>query len=202
MRIASLSSSVTDMLVNIGLEDELVGATLFCLPWLRRKGPGDVVLVGDYLSVKVDRLKELRPDVVFLQSRVHDRFQDSLRAMELNVFLINLPSSVLDALSEMVKVSDIVGRGYEGRLLVLGLYNMLKPFIHESRRLSPDLRPRIYIEFLWLNWIYTTTGSLTFVNDMMWLTRGLNIFHDVIAEFFTARDEDVLRLKPRVIMVN
>lgn len=202
MRIVSLLPSVTDVLVSLGLEDGVVGVTPFCLPWLKRKGLGDVVLAGDYLNIKIDKLKKLRPDVVFIQSRVHDRFLEPLRAMGFNVFLVALPSSVLDALVEVIRISDIVGRGYEGRLMVSKLYDGLKPFMDESRILPTNLRHRVYVEFLWPNWTYSTSGSLTYINDIVWLAKGLNIFHDVVTEFFTARDDDIFRLKPRAVLVN
>lgn len=202
MRIVSLSPSVTDALATMGLGDHVVGATPFCLTWLRGRGPGSVEIVGDYLRVDVGKLKLLRPDVVFLQSRVHDRFYGSLRGLGFNVRLVGLPETVMGALSELVKIADAVGAPREGRELALGLARELAELAGERAGLPEGSRPRVYVEYLWPDWTYTAAGAFTFVNDMVWLAGGLNVFHGGPAGFFRPGDEELAALRPQVVLVN
>ena len=202
MRIVSLSPSITDVLVSLGLEDELVGVTPFCLPWLRSRGLGDIALVGDYLRINVSKLKSLRPDVIFLQSHVHDKFLDELLGTGFRAYLIDLPTSVFHAISEAVKIADLVSRGLEGRILASKVIEDVSRYLKDIVSRDLGFRPRVYVEYLWPNWTYTTTGALTFANDMVWIAGGLNIFYKVIAKFFEPRDEDILNSRPDVVLVN
>ncbi|MCI4456958.1 MAG: ABC transporter substrate-binding protein [Desulfurococcaceae archaeon] len=71
MRIISLSPSVTETLVLLGLEDVIVGITPWCRMYL--KDPDNKIIVGSYLTILWDRIELLKPDIIFLQSRVQDK---------------------------------------------------------------------------------------------------------------------------------
>lgn len=201
MRVVSLSPSITDILVSIGAGDSLVGITPFCKPWFGRD-VREVEFAGDYLRARVDVLERLRPDYVFLQSHVHDKIYADLRSRGFNAILVSLPSTVLEALSNVVLVGSIVGRHHESRELVSKIMDELSEQLAESYSKPIHNRVRVYVEYLWPNWTYDTSGSLTYINDEVWIAGGLNIFYDVTNKFFTPRDEDVLARKPELILVN
>ena len=201
MRIVSLSPSITDVLVSIGASDSIVGVTPFCRPWLN-KDVRELNVVGDYLRVRIDVLKRLRPDYVLLQSHVHDKLYNELKSKGFNAVLIPLPESVLDALSNIVFIGSLLGRNYESRSLVAKLIDQLHPLIKDSYIKPLSNRVKVYIEYLWPNWTYTTSGALTFINDEVWIAGGLNIFYDVVNKFFAPTDEDVISRRPKLILVN
>ncbi|MEP7279105.1 MAG: helical backbone metal receptor [Bacteroidota bacterium] len=61
-RIVSLVPSQTEMVYYLGLENEVVGITNFCLHpphWFRSK-----TRVGGTKSIHIDRVKALRPDLI------------------------------------------------------------------------------------------------------------------------------------------
>ena len=61
-RIVCLVPSLTELLVDLGLEDSIVGVTKFCIhPTYLRKNK---VVVGGTKDIKVDSIKELQPDII------------------------------------------------------------------------------------------------------------------------------------------
>ena len=201
MRVASLSPSITDVLVSIGASDSVVGVTPFCRPWID-KDLGELEIVGDYLRIRVEVLKRLRPDYILLQSHVHDRLYDVLRSKGFNAILVPLPESILASLANIVFIGALIGRAYEARLLTAKLMDQLHPLVKESYREPITGRIRVYIEYLWPNWTYTTSGALTFINDEVWAAGGINIFHNVVNKFFTPSDRDIMHGKPELVLVN
>ena len=61
-RIISLVPSQTELIVDLGLEDQLVGVTKFCVhPSNIRK---DKTIVGGTKAVKIEKIKALDPDII------------------------------------------------------------------------------------------------------------------------------------------
>jgi len=202
VKIVSLSPSITDTLTTLGLEDHIVGVTPFCLQWLKDKDLSNIVFVGDYLKVNVEKLKLLKPDIVFLQSHVHDKIFKDLAGLGFNVYLINLPETVVGSISEIIKISDITGKSYEGREIASKLTEELMKHTKDLVNKPINSRIKVYIEYLWPNWTYSTSGALTFINDMIWLAGGLNIFYNKITKFFKPEDNELINLKPQITLVN
>ena len=68
---------------------------------------------------------------------------------------------------------------------------------------SRDLkRVRVYIEYLWPDKTYSTSGSLTYIDDGVRIAGGENIFRDMPKEFFYPIDRDIVERNPDVVLVN
>ena len=198
MRIVSLSPSVTETLVLLGLEDEIVGITPWCRMYLER--PENKKIAGTYLNILYDVLEEISPDIVFLQSRVHDRFFRDLREKGFNTYLIPLPTNVYGIISHIVlDVGAIVGRYYESRELGAKSLERVSDMI---RRSNTRKRPRIYVEYLWPDKTYSTAGALTYIDDGVRIAGGENIFRDTPKEFFTPSNKEIIKRDPDIILVN
>jgi iron complex transport system substrate-binding protein len=199
MRIVSLSPSVTETLVLLGLEDEIVGVTPWCLPYL--KNPHNKVIAGTYTHIFIDRLKQVNPDIVFLQSRVHDGFLELVKKHGFKAYLIPLPTNVYAIISHIIlDVGAMVGRYYESRDLAERFLQRVYRVFERSRNVKK--RPRVYIEYLWPDKSFSTAGALTFIDDGIWIAGGVNIYRDIVWGFFTPRDEDTVQRDPEVVLVN
>jgi len=196
MKIVSLSTSVTDTLVHLGLEDEVVGVTPWCLPYLSEPKP----IAGTYLSINTKFLKEVQPDVIFLQSRVHDKLHQQLRDAGFRAVLVPLPTNIPAILSHVVMdVGAYVGRFEEARELA---YRLAERVIEIQRRSVPVKRRRVYVEYVFPDRSIVTAGALTYINDMIYTAGGLNVFSDKPLEFFRPDDEEVDRRNPELVLVN
>lgn len=72
-RIISLVPSQTELLADLGVEDEVVGITKFCVHpdrWFRSK-----TRVGGTKTVHIDRVAALKPDLIIANKEENDRVQ-------------------------------------------------------------------------------------------------------------------------------
>ena len=197
MRIASLSPAVTETLVSLGLEDEIVGVTPWCKMYLNDVGKE---VVGTYRSILFDKLKEAKPDVVFLQSRVHDKMVDVVRSEGFNAHLVPLPTNIYSLISHViVDVGGIVNRYYESRELG---ERLLSKILKISEKTANVRRLKVYVEYLWPDGTFSSAGMFTFIDDGVRIAGGENIFRDIPAEFFKPSDEEIIYRNPEVILVS
>lgn len=197
MRIVSLSPAITETLSELGLEDEIVGTTPYCLLFLKERKE----IAGSYSMVSIERLKIFRPDIVFLQSHVHDRFYGEVKAQGFNAYLIALPSSIHGIIENLIYIGSITGRYLEAKEAEGKLIRKLES-LRRTFNKSMEGRSRIYIEYLWPDWSISTSGSLTFIDDGIWWAGGLNVFYDKIKKFFTPQDEEVRERRPDMVLVS
>lgn len=106
MRVVSLSPSVTDALVYIGAGDELVGVSVFCRPY----APPHAEVVGDYLSVRVERLRELGPDLVFTSGEAQEGLARRIASLGYRVVHVPIPESLHGVPQLVWRVGVEVGR--------------------------------------------------------------------------------------------
>jgi iron complex transport system substrate-binding protein len=197
VRIVSLSPAVTETLVLLGLEDEIVGVTPWCRAYLNDVSKE---IVGTYLTILFDKLEKVRPDVVFLQSRVHDKMLEAVKTRGLNAYLMPLPTNVYSIIANIViDVGSIVGRYYEARELGERLLARVLSITERTRNLK---RLRVYVEYLWPDKTFSSAGALTFVDDGIRIAGGENIFKDVRQEFFYPSNEEIMVRDPEVILVS
>lgn len=70
-RIVSLVPSQTELLVDLGLRDKIVGVTKFCVhPKDLRK---ETTIVGGTKTIKVDKIKALNPDIILCNKEENNK---------------------------------------------------------------------------------------------------------------------------------
>ena len=86
MRIASLAPSATEILYELGAQDEIVCSTVFCdYPQEAKKLPK----VGSWTHINFEKLKTLDPEIVFTSSVVQGKVTAELKEKGFNVVNIN-----------------------------------------------------------------------------------------------------------------
>lgn len=197
VRIVSLAPAITETLVKLGLESQIVGTSPYCIPWLTERKQ---VLRG-YTDIHVERLKELRPDLVLLQSAVQDRVYEKARSAGLHAHLIPLPVTIQGILENISRIGSLTNRYHEAKELVAKLLEKLDQLRRNLEKPS-DEKIRVYVEYLWPDWSYCAAGSLTFMDDGVWWAGGINIFHDRPQTFFTPSNKEIAEKSPDIVLVN
>ena len=110
-RIISLVPSQTELLSSLGLDEEVVGITRFCVhppSWRSAKR-----IVGGTKLLREDRIRDLRPDLIFANLEENTR-QDVERIEEIApVFVTNVRT--LEEAADMIEsVALLVGRAGAG----------------------------------------------------------------------------------------
>jgi ABC-type Fe3+-hydroxamate transport system substrate-binding protein len=165
-RIVSLVPSQTELLHTLGLEDEVVGITRFCIhPETWRRGK---TRIGGTKDADVSKIRSLQPDLV-----IANKEENLLETVsEIRSFCPVWTSDVCDipgALDMVLSIGSLVGRERESKELV----ESLNPL--SAMRLVPRRRRAVYL--VWKDpWM--AAGGDTFIHDMMRCAGLSNAFED------------------------
>jgi len=164
-RIISLVPSQTELLHDLGLEEEVIGITKFCIhpeKWFRSK-----TRIGGTKKIDIEKIKQLRPDLVLANKEENLQSEIEELAKYFPVWISDIND--LDSAVEMIYcVGIITGHVIESEFICR---DILKYFAE----LDIDHKlPAAY--FVWRE-PYMTIGGDTFISDMMERAGFQNIFH-------------------------
>ncbi len=192
-RIVSLVSSATEALATIGCLDRIAGVSSYC----RRYVPNlTAPVVGDYLSVDEDLLREIEPDLVITTTGVQRGVGKGLSHDGYPVFAIPLPNSLHGILEGVMLLGALVGEMDAARDLV----HRWTAHFEALRADAPPTRPRVYAE-LWFGAYQRTPGGLTFIHDLLEAAGAQPLFGDVARSYLNVDVGEVEHRRPDVAVV-
>ena len=106
-RIISLVPSQTELLYDLGLEEEVVGITKFCVhppEWFQSKAR-----VGGTKTIHFEKIKALQPDLIIGNKEENEREQIEALAECFPVWMSDI-ATLEDALDMMLRVGALVDR--------------------------------------------------------------------------------------------
>jgi ABC-type Fe3+-hydroxamate transport system substrate-binding protein len=195
MRLVSLCPSLTELLFDLGVGEQIVGRTRFCV----HPGGGveRVERVGGTKNPKIARILELAPDVVFMneeENRAEDA--DALRGAGIRVHS-SMPRTAAET-AEMVRsiaaVVDRAGRGDDIAREIEGRADRV-------RRMAAGREPVTYAYLIWREpWM--SVNDDTFVAGLLALPGGRNVFGDASERYPVISPEDLARAAPRLVLLS
>jgi len=169
-RIVCLTEETTETLYLLGAQDRIVGISGFTYrpPEARRDKPK----VSAFTSAKVDKILELRPDLVLGFSNLQAQVAQDLIRAGVNVLVFN-QRSVPEIFEMILMVSRIVCAERAGSALVDKLRDELR-LIEESARKFPR-RPRVFFE----EWMDPLISGIRWVDELIEIAGGQPVFPEL-----------------------
>ena len=169
MRIISTVPSQTELVAYLGLEDDLVGITKFCVfpdSIFRYK-----TRIGGTKTLDLDLIRSLSPDLILSNKEENIKEQIEELRRDFNVFVSDVKE--LPSATEMIKeVSRLTHRQSEGDMLIRAIK---KSFIG----LKPSSKSLSCLYLIWKEpWM--SVGKDTFIHDMVSRCGWTNICEDSI----------------------
>jgi ABC-type Fe3+-hydroxamate transport system substrate-binding protein len=167
-RIVSLVPSQTELLFDLGLNEEVVGITKFCIhpeEWFRSK-----MRVGGTKNINLNIIRQLSPDLIIANKEENVKEQIEELAQKCDVWITDV-NSLNDAVDMINNIGKLTGRIEAASVLVLKIeegFDNLK--INSSKRRKI---PTAY--FIWKDPYMVAAGD-TFITDMMQYCGLENIF--------------------------
>lgn len=198
-RIVSLGPSATEILFAIGADKQLVACTDFCDYPAEAKTKASV---GGFAAnnISLESIISYEPDLVYLFSGMHDSLIKPLQDMGISVY-VSKAASVDDVKKEIIEIGTITGHSAEAEDVVKEM-NLL---LAEARNKSAEAKkngssPLIY----WQVWDdpLMTAGKNSFINDIITLAGGINIFGEENSDYPIISDEAVIAAKPQFIFIS
>ncbi len=165
-RIISLVPSQTELLFDLGLDEEVIGITKFCIypgHWFKSKQR-----IGGTKQLNLPLIQSLLPDLVIANKEENVKEQVDAIEQFCPVYCSDI-STLAESYYMIDKIGKLTNTSSKASLLIESIKN-------EFSNLQTTARPIIKVAYLiWRN-PYMTIGADTFINDMLRLAGFENVF--------------------------
>lgn len=198
MRIVSLCPSLTELVFDLGLGDELVGRTKFCVH--PAAAVERIEKVGGTKNPKVDRIVELAPDLVLLneeENRAEDA--EALLAAGLRIHS-SLPRTVEETAEMVRSIGAAVGRAERAEAISADIEARASRVRAAAAARTTAARPT-YAYLIWRDPIMTVNAD-TFVSALLDLAGGRNVFGAVKERYPTISARQLAESEPSGVLLS
>jgi len=164
-RIVSLVPSQTELLHHLGLENEVVVITKFCIHpdhWFRNK-----VRVGGTKQLHLEKIKTLEPDLILANKEENLRTDIEELEKDFPVWVSDV-NTFENAMSMISSIGQILNKKAEAAQLIKEV----------NEKFLPPTKESIPIKACYLIWRkpYMTVGGDTFISNMMQYAGFRNVY--------------------------
>jgi iron complex transport system substrate-binding protein len=160
-RIVSLVPSQTELLVDLGLEDALVGLTKFCVHPVYLKSTKTIV--GGTKNIKFDKIKELFPDIIICNKE--ENTKEIVEALSLICPVWVTDIYTIEDNNQMIRdFGEIFNKRTNAQKWIDKIQNFIQ---------NKPIKKAAY--FIWAN-PYMVAGNTTFINELLKLNHFQNIY--------------------------
>jgi ABC-type Fe3+-hydroxamate transport system substrate-binding protein len=193
-RIISLVPSLTEFIADLGLSDNIVGITKFCVH------PKEVfrskTRVGGTKDFNLQKIINLSPDLIICNKEENEKLKVEELAKLFPVYISNI-INLKDAFEMMQQLGDILGKTIRANEIIaqcrLGFQSIhLQKSINEKQKV------------LYLIWKkpYMAAGTDTFINAMLEEAGFANIINTTNLRYPEISEAEIIALAPDLVMLS
>ncbi len=192
-RIVSLVPSQTELLYDLGLREEVVGITKFCVhpqEWFKSKNR-----VGGTKSFHIERIEVLKPDLIIGNKEENVKEGIEVLQQKFPVWMSDI-HTFGDALQMIKQISALVGKREEGEKL-------LKEIISAFEDIQSIVASKRAANVLYLIWRkpYMAVGKDTFIDEMLTICGFNNKLKDH-ERYPILTTQDLQGLSPELLLLS
>lgn len=189
--IISLSPVITEGLYLLGMGDNIIGVTIYCQ---RPSQAKDKQKVGSVVDVNVEKIVNLKPDIVFAMSHTNTKDIKKLRDTGINVITFDIPKTFERLCEIFLALGKTIGKEKEA----IHIVNASKRKVSDIRKKTSGLqKQKVFIQ-IGAKPLFAATDD-SFVNDYIEFSGGINIFKDAGSGLISR--EEVLKRNPDIILI-
>jgi len=190
-RIISLAPSITEQLYLLGVQEKLIGCTLYCK---RPKEAEAKEKVATAVEVNLEKVVMLKPDLVLATSLTNLKAIKKLRSLGIEAVSFPPPKNFAEICGQFLEIGKIVGREREAEQLLEQAKERVKNIKERVKGLP---KPRVFVQ-IGARPLFTTAKD-SFINDFIEFAGGINIAQDLNSGIYSR--EKVLKENPDVIII-
>jgi len=195
-RIVCLTEETTEWLYLLGEEARIVGISGYTVR--PRRAREEKPRVSAFLSAKIDKILDLRPDCVFGFSDLQADIASQLIRKGVQVTVFN-QRSAQEIFSVLYQVAAMVGQAQRGLELLEGMRARLQAIEQAAKALRR--RPRVYFE----EWDEPHISAILWVSQLVGIAGGDDCFAELATQAMgrdriIADSAEIVRRKPDIIV--
>jgi ABC-type Fe3+-hydroxamate transport system substrate-binding protein len=190
-RIVSLVPSQTELLYYLGLENEVVGQTLFCIhpAEFHKIKPR----IGGTKKLNIQKIRELKPDLIIGNKEENDQSQVEEMMKEFPVWMSDIQN--LDQALDMIqKIGELCHKETEASQLVQDINLGFKNLVQTKAK-----KKGVYL--IWREpWM--AAGKNTFINDILQRIQIQNLAETIDGRYPQITTEWLRLVQPETILLS
>jgi iron complex transport system substrate-binding protein len=195
-RIVCLTEETTEWLYLLGQEHRIVGISGYTVRPARARA--EKPRVSAFLSARIDKILDLKPDCVFGFSDLQADIAALLIRKGVQVTVFN-QRSVSEILSMMAQVAAMVGQGEVGRELIDVMCQRLGAI--EAAAAGLPRRPKVFFE----EWDVPHISAIRWVSELLGIAGGDDCFPELATQAMgkdriIADGAEIVRRNPDIII--
>lgn len=195
-RIISLVPSQTELLFDLGLRDEVIGITKFCIhpdEWFRSK-----TKVGGTKTIDFEKIRQLNPDLIIGNKEENEQEQIEELMKHYPVWMSDI-NTLKQAFDMITRVGMIVDKNFEAinlKLKIEASFKLLQPST-SNHQLATNCA-----YFIWRN-PFMAAGNNTFINEMLQCSGFKNVFaENDLGRYPIIAAEQLANVNPNLIFLS
>jgi ABC-type Fe3+-hydroxamate transport system substrate-binding protein len=191
-RIVSLVPSQTELLFDLGLEENIVGITKFCIHpkekcTLKTK-------IGGTKNFNIEKIKSLKPDLIIANKE--ENYKEGIEELR-NYFPVYTSDvyNLSSALKMILEIADLTNKEKEGKSLTV---KIKKAF----NKLNKKKERKLSAAYLIWNDPKMVAGNHNFIDAMLQMSGFKNIFSTKSERYPIIYTEDLVAKKPNIVMLS
>lgn len=189
-KIVSVVPSQTELLHDIGLDEEVIGITKFCIhphQWYKNKER-----VGGTKKLDIEKIKSLNPTIIFANKEENTKEDIEKLEKYFPVYISDI-NTFDDAIKMIEDIGCIVQKNENAKRIILQLQFKKETF------LLNDLSKKSVLYLIWQS-PFMTIGTDTFIHEMLHLAG----FQNVITEkrYPVLTEIEMKTLNPEIVFLS
>ncbi len=192
MNIISVVPSLTELLFDLDLENEIIGITRFCIH--PRNKVKSFTKVGGTKTLKLDRIDALAPDIIIANKEENCQSDIEYLQKKHHVLLTDI-YTLSEALTSIMDIGNATNRAEQAELLV---HNISKQF----DTITPIKKNEKKVAYLiWDNPVMTA-GHHTFIHDILHKLGFENVHTDIKTRYPQITDPELQKMQPDFLFLS
>jgi iron complex transport system substrate-binding protein len=190
-RIVSLSPAITEALYVLGLEDAIVGVTIYCQKPPRAQTKEKI---GTLMEPDMEKIVSLKPDLVLTMSLTSPKEIQKLKNLGLKVVTFQIPQDFNLLCDFFLQLGKVVGKEKDSQRLIKEAQDHVSEI---AKKVTSLPKPKVLIQ-IGSKPLFVATKKY-FINDYIQFAGGTNIFQD--GGLGSVSMEEVIKKNPDIIII-
>ena len=170
-KIISLVPSQTELLVDLGLEKNIVGVTKFCVhPKNIRK---EKQVVGGTKQIKIEKIKALNPDIILCNKEENTKAMITELEKDFKVHV-----SDIEYIKDVYQLIEQYGFLFEAEKKAVEINRKIKNQIQDFQSFIQD-KPLLKVAYFIWRKPWMVVGGNTFINTLLKMNKLENVYEEI-----------------------
>jgi iron complex transport system substrate-binding protein len=200
-KIVSLAPSTTEILFGLGLSHKVVGTVSYsgyATDIQNAIEDQNITVVGTFSKVNVELVTGLQPDLIVASGAYQQSLAQKFTEQGKTVVILN-PTEFSGILADITLLGKVTGQNANATALVDSMQSKVDEITAKTSGLD---KPGVYVEYYVDKNGYSSYGANSYINELIAMAGGVNVFAGFQGQYVTTSTEEVLKANPQIIIIS